>query len=102
MKEYKISVNQLADFTKGTEAKKKSIIKQQKNPNPIIVARYATAKAGIRKTIAVRGDINPILQGIEKLKNKKQKLIGRLMIKKFHWKQWKDLSNYNYLNYCKI
>lgn len=71
MKEYKISVNQLADFTRGSEAKRRSIIKQQKNPSKIIVARYGLAKARFRKFVATRGDIAPVLEGIEQLKNKK-------------------------------
>lgn len=71
MKEYKISVNQLADFTRGSEAKKRSIIRQQKNPAKIIVARYGLAKARCRKFIALRGDISPVLLGIEQLKAKK-------------------------------
>jgi hypothetical protein len=71
MKEYQISVNQFAEFTKGSEAKKKSIIRQQKNPPTVMVARYALAKARIKKAIERRGDINPILEGIEQLKSKK-------------------------------
>lgn len=68
---YKISVNQLADFIRGSEAKKKSIIRQQKNPAKIIVARYGLAKARFRKSLASKGDISPVLLGIEQLKAKK-------------------------------
>jgi len=70
MKEYKISVNQLADFTKGSDARRKSIIRQQKNPPKVIVARYGMAKSRIRKSISALGDMQPILNGISELKNR--------------------------------
>jgi hypothetical protein len=71
MKEYQISVNQFGDFTKGSEATKRRIIRQQKNPPTVMVARYALAKSRIKKAIERRGDINPILEGIEQLKKRK-------------------------------
>lgn len=70
MAEYKISINQLATFSKVTEARKKAIVKQQKNPPKILVARYGLAKARIRKAIANYGNIQPILDGIQELKGK--------------------------------
>lgn len=71
MAEYKISINQLATFSKVTEARKKAIVKQQKNPPPILVGRYVMAKARITKAISSGGDIIPILEGIEELKQRK-------------------------------
>lgn len=68
MVEYKISVNQLASFSRSTDSKKRSIVKQQKNPPAILVGRYGMAKARIRKAISTNGDIQPILSGIEVLK----------------------------------
>lgn len=70
MAEYKISINQLATFSKVTEARKKAIVKQQKNPPPILVGRYVMAKARITKAISSGGDIIPILEGIEELKQR--------------------------------
>lgn len=70
MKEIKISANQLATFNEVTEAKKKSIIRQQKKPNPIIVARYGLARARIRKAYKEKGDLTSVLEGIEVLKNR--------------------------------
>ena len=70
MAEYKISINQLATFSKVSEARKKTIVKQQKNPPPILVGRYAMAKARISKAISNGGDIIPILKGIEELKKR--------------------------------
>lgn len=65
-----ISLNQLADFSQGTDAKKRNIIKQQKTPNSFKIAYYQLAKARIKKVIANKGDIQPVLDGIEELKGK--------------------------------
>ncbi|WP_284650750.1 hypothetical protein [Flavobacterium terrisoli] len=70
MAEYKISINQLARFSKSTDNKKRSIVKQQKNPPKVLVARYGLAKARIRKAIANYGNIQPILDGIQELKSR--------------------------------
>jgi hypothetical protein len=70
-KNYIISINQLADFSNATDAKKRRIIKQQKTPNKFLVSWYQLAKSRIRKTIANNGDLKPILDGIEELKAKK-------------------------------
>lgn len=71
MSKYIISINQLADFSKGTDAKKRSIIRQQKTPNTFKVAYYQLAKARIKKSLANNGDIDPILKGIDELKKRK-------------------------------
>lgn len=70
MRGYNISLNQLADFSKSSEAQKKNIIKQQKTPNTFKTAWYQLAKARIKKAMANKGDIQPILEGIEVLKSK--------------------------------
>lgn len=66
--EYKISINQLADFTIATDAKKKSIIRQQKKPDPFLIPWYQLAKSKMKKSIALNGDLNPVESGIEELK----------------------------------
>lgn len=66
-----ISLNQLAVFSKGTESKKKSIVNQQKTPNTFKIAYYQLAKARIKKAFASKGDIQPVLDGIEELKLRK-------------------------------
>lgn len=68
---YQISINQLADFQKGTESKKKRIIKQQKNPNPFRIAYYQLAKARMKKTLQTNGELSHITKGIEELKSRK-------------------------------
>lgn len=64
---YIISINQFADFSKATDAKKRRIIKQQKEPNKFMVAYYQLAKARMRKVIEKNGDLEPILEGIQEL-----------------------------------
>jgi hypothetical protein len=70
MREINISINQLADFSKSSDAKKRNIVKQQKNPNTFKIAYYQLAKARIKKAMSNKGDIEPILKGIEELKNR--------------------------------
>lgn len=70
MSEVRISVNQLASYRFSSEAKKKSIIKQQKNPPEILVARYALAKSRMKRAFSKQGDIQPILDGISELKSR--------------------------------
>ena len=68
---YVLSINQLAAFSKATEAGKRRIIKQQKQPNKFLVSWYQLPKARIRKAIANNCDLEPILKGIEELKLRK-------------------------------
>lgn len=70
-KEVQLSVNQLADFMNASDAKKRSIINQQKTPNEFKISYYQLAKARIKKSMALSGDLDPILNGIEQLKGKK-------------------------------
>lgn len=55
----------------ASDAKKKSIINQQKTPNEFKISYYQLAKARIKKSMASSGDLDPILNGIEQLKGKK-------------------------------
>lgn len=67
MGKYIISINQFADFYNGTEAKKKSIIRQQKTPNTFKVSYYQMCKARIKKSLEKKGDVQPVLDGINEL-----------------------------------
>lgn len=67
----RISINQLADFYKGSDAKKRRIIFQQKEPNPFLIQWYQLAKSRIRKSLKLKGDLEPVLSGLEELKNRK-------------------------------
>lgn len=65
-----ISINQLADFSIGTDGKKRGIIRQQKKPNVLKVFWYQMAKSRMKKSIAEKGDLTPIFNGIQELKNR--------------------------------
>ncbi|WP_248724400.1 hypothetical protein [Seonamhaeicola sp. ML3] len=69
-KEIKISINQFADFSKASDSKKRTIIKQQKNPNKFLVSWYQLSKSRIKKSIENNGDLDPIIKGIEELKGR--------------------------------
>ncbi|MDO6673940.1 hypothetical protein Q4517_00060 [Tenacibaculum sp. 1_MG-2023] len=68
--EFFISINQFVDFSKGTEATKKRIIRQQKEPNKFLITLYQTSRASIKKSIVNNGDLKPTIEGLEKLKSK--------------------------------
>ncbi len=67
---YKISINPLIDFIKGTEAKKKRVIKNQKKPSIIMVGWHQTSRACIKKSLSLNGDKTPIIEGSIRLKSK--------------------------------
>lgn len=79
----KISVNQLADFSRATEAGKKRIIKQQKEPNKFKISWYQLSKSRIKKSIENNCDLEPILTGIEELQfrtpNKPRQVLDRIV-----------------------
>ncbi|MDD7913593.1 hypothetical protein [Polaribacter ponticola] len=68
--EYFISINQFVDFSKGTDSKKKRIIRQQKEPNKFMISLYQTPRASIKKSLSNNGDKNPIIEGLQRLKDK--------------------------------
>lgn len=67
---YLISINQLVDFSKGSESKKKRIIRDQKKPDKFKISWYQTPRASIKKCLSNNGDRNYIIDGLERLKNK--------------------------------
>ncbi|MCO7184148.1 hypothetical protein NH341_01815 [Tenacibaculum sp. XPcli2-G] len=67
---YKISINPLIDFSKGTEAKKRRVIRDQKNPSVIKVGWYQTPRACIKKSISQNGNNEEIIKGLARLKDK--------------------------------
>jgi hypothetical protein len=70
MPQYHISVNQFAEFSKATPARKASIVKQQIEINKFLIPWYQLAKGRIKKYFYDTRDIAPILSGIETLKTK--------------------------------
>jgi hypothetical protein len=79
MKDYFISINQLAEFSSATLASKKRIIKQQKVPDKLLIPWYQLAKGAAKKLFRNIHDYSPILEAIEKLtistpKNNRQRI----------------------------
>jgi len=70
MPQYHISVNQFAEFSKATPARKATIVKQQIEVNKFLIPWYQLAKGRIKKYFYNTKDIEPILSGIETLKTK--------------------------------
>ncbi|MCD8402251.1 hypothetical protein [Tenacibaculum finnmarkense] len=67
---YKISINPLIDFIKGTELKKKRVIKNQKEPSVINFGWHQTSRACIKKSLSLNGDKTPIIEGVIRLNSK--------------------------------
>lgn len=68
--EYKISVNPLVDFSKGSESKKRRIIRDQKDPSIFRIGWYQTSRACIKKSLVNKGEKEFLIEGINRLKNK--------------------------------
>jgi hypothetical protein len=67
MGNYQISTNQLVNFYNSTENGKKRIIAQQLVPDPFRISLYQLTKARIKKSIALKGDLEPVYDGIKTL-----------------------------------
>jgi len=65
-----ISINQFAEFSSSTDASKKRIIKQQKNPNKLLIPWYQKAKGAIKKFFSNVKDYAPIDDAIKTLQGK--------------------------------
>ncbi len=65
-----ISINPLADYIYATDNRKKRIIKQQKNPPSIIVARYTTARAAIKECVKNEYNKSFIYDAVQKLQTR--------------------------------
>lgn len=71
MSEMQISLNQLADFRGSTISKKNRIIAQQQNPDKFRIQWYQLPKARVKKSIELKGDLNPIFDAIMVLMSRK-------------------------------
>ena len=71
MSKYKISLNPFAEFSTGTEAVKRRIINQQIIPSKFKMTWYQLAKARIKKSLECKGDLQPIFEGLNELRNRK-------------------------------
>ena len=70
MKDYQISINQLAEFNDATDYTKRKIIERQLDPDPLRISWYQLPKARIKKSIELKGDLNPVYDGISTLMNR--------------------------------
>jgi len=68
---YKISLNQLAEFRFATEKGKKRLIQQQLNPDQFKIPWYQLPKSRIKKSLALKGDLSPIVSGMAVLRGRK-------------------------------
>ncbi len=71
MKGIRLSLNQLAEFSGATEKGKQRIVRQQVEPNPFLIPWYQLTKAKIKRSIELKGNPEPIYQGIEALIGRK-------------------------------
>lgn len=71
MLDYYISINQFAEFSSGTIAAKRRIIKQQKIPNKFLLPWYQAARAAMKKYFKDVNNLTPINEAIAILTSKK-------------------------------
>ena len=67
----RVSIIPLVAFVEATEARKKSIVKDQKKPHTFKVAPYATARAVIKKYVQNEFDMECIISGIDRLHHRR-------------------------------
>ncbi|MGE0772342.1 MAG: hypothetical protein AB7K37_11565 [Cyclobacteriaceae bacterium] len=82
MNTYRISINQLVNFTSASQAGKRAIIKQQLRPSPVKVSRYRLSKTRIARSIIDHGSLGPIREAIKMLKAKEAKTSWQINDKK--------------------
>lgn len=70
MSDYTISINSLAEYLEASDARKKSILKEQIKVNEFKAQWYQLAKARIKKSIQLSGDLKPVNNGIKVLNDK--------------------------------
>ena len=71
MHHYHISLNQFAEFAIATPKGKTRILEQQIKPNPILIPWYQSAKGSIKRFLTDVNNLQPILQGIKTISEKK-------------------------------
>lgn len=64
------SINSFVEFAFATETKKRRIIKDQKSPNTIKIARYRTPRAAFTNYFIKGFDVSVILKAIQMLQNR--------------------------------
>ncbi|WP_422359323.1 hypothetical protein [Reichenbachiella sp.] len=70
MGNYKISLNQLAEFYNATDAGKEKIVNQQMKPNPFLIPWYQLPKARLKKSLGDNGNLDPVIDALGILKSR--------------------------------
>ncbi|MFZ5551875.1 MAG: hypothetical protein ACOZCO_02075 [Bacteroidota bacterium] len=71
MKDYSISINSFAEYLMASESRQRAILKEQLKVNKIKAQWYQLAKARIKKSIGLSGDLSPVNNGIKTLNARK-------------------------------
>jgi hypothetical protein len=82
MSPVKISINQIAEFSVASNSNRNRIIKQQINPNKLLIPWYQTAKSTAKKYLWNVNDITILRKGIELLEKKDAKNNRQMIDKK--------------------
>ena len=99
MNNYKISINQLAEFSKATEASQKRIIKQQISPGKFLIPWYQQAKGIIKRYLINVNDSTILVKGIQLLDAKKTESKRQIIDKSVSIEAIKLLSKIRFPNY---
>lgn len=67
MNKIEISINPMAEFLEATESRKKRIITEQLDPDPVRIPYYQKARSVIAKSILLNGDMNIIEDAIPQI-----------------------------------
>ena len=86
MNEVEISINPLAEFLEASDYRKRTIIKEQLNPDPVRIPYYQRARSSIAKSIMDNGNRTHI----EDAKN--------LLVQKIPVKNWQRSDKVNSLS----
>lgn len=93
MRNIEISINPLAEYYLASESRKKRIIQEQQDPDPVRVPYYQLARSRITKSILKGFDIDVIDEAINELKNRKPE--------EGNWRYYDKENSLKALNYFK-
>lgn len=66
-----ISINPLAEYLEATAKRKRKILEEQQNPDPVRIPYYQLARARIKQSIESSGSLKPVNAGIKELNKRK-------------------------------
>lgn len=67
-----ISINPLVEYISASDRRKRSIVRQQKNPSDFIIARYRMARSAFANYFKKEYDESVLVSAIERLQNRVQ------------------------------